>query len=113
MITGLSQRPARWLLLPGAVPTGTGGVLMSPADRGVHIHLPRNQTGRIGPGLERGQYPGPYTLALPAPEQPVHGLPVPVLGRQIPPRDTGPHPPPHPVDQPPLVTRRTTHPRCR
>lgn len=113
MVVRLGSRPARRFLLPGRVPAGTGGMLMSPADRGIDVHLPRDQPRSIGPALQRSQNPGPHALTLPAPEQPIDGLPVPVLNRKIPPRHTSPHAPPHPVDQQTPIANRTPQPRDR
>src|SRR4051794_24675034 len=43
----------------------------------------------------------------------VDGLPVPVGGRQVPPRTPGARPPQHPVDHRPMIRPPTTPTRCR
>jgi hypothetical protein len=68
-------------------------------DRGIHTHVPHDQPGGIGTGLQSGQDHRPDPGALPAPEQPVHGLPWAVFGRDVPPWRTDTYPPSDAVDQ--------------
>lgn len=113
VIVRLCDDPAGWLLLGMPIPAGAGRVLVSPADRGVDIRLPRDQPAGIGPGLQPAQYCCPDTGALPATEQPVDRLPRPVLTRQVPPWGTSPYPPADPIDQPPerAVADKSQHGR--
>ena len=76
MVVRLGDNPSGRFLLPGAVPAGAGCVLVSSADRGVNVDLPGDQPGRVRPRLQQRQQPGPHTLPLAAPEQPIHGLPA-------------------------------------
>jgi hypothetical protein len=91
--------PARRLFLLPTISTRTGGVLMRPVDRGIHTHIPGDQPGRIGTDLQRGQDQRPHSGPLPAPEQPVHGLPAAVSRRHVAPGRPDPDPPADPVDQ--------------
>jgi hypothetical protein len=52
---------AGWFRLGGRVPAGSCGVLVGPADRGVHRHIPGDQAHRLGHALQPGQdrRPGP------------------------------------------------------
>lgn len=47
-----------------------------PVDRGIHAHLPGNQPGGVGSGLQPGQDHRPHPGTLPAPEQAIDGLPA-------------------------------------
>src|SRR5256886_3494606 len=88
------------------LPPSARGVLMSPGDRGVHRHIPGNQTGSVGSGLQPGHDPRPDPGPLPAPKQAVDRLPRAVAVWYIPPRRTDPHPPPDPIDELPLAPLR-------
>jgi hypothetical protein len=64
VVVGLGGDTARRFLLSCAVPAGTGRVLVSPADRGVDVGLPGDQSDRIGPRLQQRQQPGPHPLVF-------------------------------------------------
>ncbi|GAA4053687.1 hypothetical protein GCM10022214_00250 [Actinomadura miaoliensis] len=51
---------------------------------------------------QAGDDPRPHSRPLPAAEQSVHRLPGAVALRYVPPRRTGPHPPPDPIDELPF-----------
>jgi len=106
VVVRLGAGAAGRFLLGPPVAAGACGVLMGPADRGVDVDLPRDQSRRIRPGLQPGQQFGPSAITLPAAEEPIDRLPRPVLRRQIPPRSTGTNPPPDPIEQPPSAQRR-------
>lgn len=50
-------------------------------------------------GEQPGQHRRPHPGILPPPKQPVHRLPRPVPGRDVPPRRSGADPPPDPIDE--------------
>lgn len=66
VIAWLNIDAARRFLLPVAVPTGAGSVLMGPETGRVHADVPPDPTGGIGVCLQRGQQP------LPRPVPPRH-----------------------------------------
>lgn len=109
VVLGFFAHTTRRFLLQSTVPTGTRRMLMRTADRRVDTDFPKDQSGRIRPRLQQSQQPGPHAPTLPPPEQSVHRLPRPVLNRQIPPRNTGPHAPPDTVYQPSAARLPTTH----
>ncbi len=81
MVWRLDGDPAGFFALP--VPLcGTGGVLMGAADGGVHADLPGDQPPRVGLGLQPGEDSLPGPIALPAPKQPIDGLPRPGVDRR-------------------------------
>lgn len=85
-----------------------GGVRVSPADGGIDVHIPRDQTLRIGLGLELGDDPRPRAIALPPSEQVVDPVPRAVPLGHITPGRTSSGPPPYAVYQlPPSPHRRT------
>lgn len=90
---------ARRFLLALPVAPGTGSMLMGTTDRGVDVHLPSDQPGRVSPGLQTCEHLCPHTTALPASEKPIEGLPRPVFRWNVPPRCPSPHPPANPIDQ--------------
>jgi hypothetical protein len=71
VVVWLGAGPARRFLPSLAGAAGSCGALMGPADRGVDIGLPRDQSGRVRPGLQPGQKFGPGAVALPAAEEAV------------------------------------------
>lgn len=93
--------PAGRLGLAGPIAPGTRGVLVRPADGGVHRHPPPHQPRGVGEGHQPRPDQRPYPSGLPAPKQPEDRLPMPVPLGHIPPRRPDPHPPPHPIHQPP------------
>ncbi|MFF6958551.1 hypothetical protein [Streptomyces sp. NPDC008317] len=52
VVVGLRAGSAGRFLLSMSVPAGACGVVMGPADRGVDVDLPRDQTCRIRPSLQ-------------------------------------------------------------
>jgi hypothetical protein len=78
VIGRLGGQAARRFLLGLAVPARPGGVLVSPADRGVDVHRPSDATVRVGSRLELGEQPCPHAQALRAAEQSVDRLPGPI-----------------------------------
>ena len=111
MIGRLSAHPTRRLALRSTILAGTSSVLMSPAHRRVHAHLPADPAHGIGRCLGAGDHLHPSAIPLPAPEQPINGLPRPITGRHIPPRRPRPHPPADPVNQLPAPQSRPATPR--
>ena len=109
MVFRFGAHSAWRFLLHSTAPAGTGSMLVCPADGGVDIDLPEDQPGRISPRLQQRQQPGPHTPTLPSPEQSIHRLPRSVLERQVPPRNSGPNPPPHTVYQPPTARPPATY----
>ena len=109
MIGRLSAHPTRRLALRSTILAGTSSVLMSPAHRRVHAHLPADPAHGIGRCLGAGDHLHPSAIPLPAPEQPVNGLPRPITGRHIPPRRPRPHPPADPVNQLPGAAEPAGH----
>lgn len=111
VIMRLDEHAAWWLLLQVALLAGPGRMLVGAADRGVDVQVPRDRTPRIGQGLELGEDPVSGAVPLPSAEQVVDPAPRPVLGRYIPPRNTGTYPEPYAVEQPPPGPhRRPPHP---
>jgi hypothetical protein len=80
----LSTRPVLRVAAPPLA--GPSGVLVGADDGGVHADVPGDQPARVGLGLQLGEDLLPGPIALPAPKQPIDGLPGPVAGRHIPPR---------------------------
>src|SRR5215217_5832850 len=78
---------------------GPSGVLMGTGDRGIDADVPGDQALGVGLGVQRGEDPLPGTVTLPAPKQPIDGLPRPVASGHVPPRRPGPGPPADPVDE--------------
>ncbi len=101
VITGLGEDAARWFLLQVALLAGPGRVLMGAADRGVDAQVPDDRAFRVGQGLKPGEDPLPGAVALPPAEQVIDPAPGPVLGGDVPPRNSGPDPESYAVDQPP------------
>jgi hypothetical protein len=66
---------------------------------GVDADIPGDQPGSVRPGLQGGEDLLPGAVALPAPEQPVDGLPGPVPCGHVPPWRAGPGTPADPVDE--------------
>jgi hypothetical protein len=112
VIGRLGGQAARRFLLGLAVPARPGGVLVSPADRGVDVHRPSDATVRVGSRLELGEQPCPHAQALPAAEQSVDRLPGPIAGWEVTPRSPGLRSPPDSVDQHPLRPGRPARRRC-
>lgn len=80
---------------------------MGPADCGVDVDVPGDQTLGVGPSLQGGEDPLPGAVPLPAAEQVIHPPPGPVPLWDIPPWRPSPGPPPYAVDQlPPGPCRR-------
>lgn len=109
MVFRFGAHSARRFLLHSTALAGTGSMPVCPADGGVDIDLPEDQPGRISPRLQQREQPGPHTPTLPSPEQSIHRLPRSVLKRQVPPRNSGPNPPPHTVYQPPTARPPATY----
>lgn len=91
--------PAGWLTLEITVFAGSSGVLVGPCDRRVDAHVPRDLTGSVGQGLQRGQDLRPHPGALPPAEQSVDRLPRSISCRHLPPRCAGADAPPDSVDE--------------
>ncbi len=97
---------ARRLFLPVAVRPGSRSVLVRPGNGGIDAHVPGDQTVCVGLLLQRGQDPCPGAIALPSPVPSVHGAPVPVAVRHVPPWRAGAYPPPDSVDELPFAPLR-------
>src|SRR5690606_17171942 len=68
-------------------------------DRRVDTDVPGDLVDGVGDGLQPGQHVCPGAVALPAAEQPVHGLPGAVAARDVPPWGTDADAPADPVDE--------------
>ncbi len=111
VITRLGEHATRRLLLQITLLAGPGRMLMSGADRGVDVQVPRDRTVRVGQGLKAGEDAVPGAVPLPSTEEVVDPIPEPVLGGNVPPRNTSPDPEPYAVDElPPRPDGRPTRP---
>jgi hypothetical protein len=111
MIAGLGLSATGRFPLRPAIPACARGVLVGPADRGIHADLPADPARRVRRRLQAGQDLIPGPIPLPPAEQPIDRLPRPITGRHIPPRRSRPHPPADPVNQLPAPHRWPATPR--
>lgn len=88
---------------PGPLFAGTGGMLVSPVDGGVHRHRPLHAADCIITDLNMFQQPGPRAVGLPPGEPLIDGLPRSIPLWKIPPRSPGPQAPQHPVNHLPVI----------
>ena len=99
MVGRFGRDTTRWFDLLVSVVAGAGGVLMRPHDRRVDADVPVDLVGGVGDGLQPGQHVCPGTVALPAAEQSVDGVPGSVAVRDVPPRGADADAPADSVDE--------------
>lgn len=108
VIIRLGEDAARRFLLQITLSSRPSRVLMGAAYRGIDAQLPDDRALRVSQGLEPGKDSLPGAVPLPPAKQVVNPAPRPVLGRDVPPRNTGPDTETYAVDQPPPRPDRWT-----